>query len=225
MGGVFKERMRILLHLPWSIVFCFHYLPFHQARKLPIIFYVRPTFVKLKGRVILESPDIHYNMIRFGNCKAPIIPDKSFRWENLGTVIFKGAAHISHHAFISCRPEGVLTFGDSNRFNFGCRFIVGKSIEFGDKVRGSWDCTFIDTDFHPLIDTVRGKPLKVAQSIRIGYGCWIGHNSIVSKGVKLPNNTTVCAGSVVKGRFSQENTILGGNIAAVLGEGYVRDDV
>ena len=221
----FKTRLRILLHLPWSIVFNFHYLPFKQACKLPIIFYVRPTFVELKGRVIIESPIVRYNMIQLGICKAPIVSYKSFRWDNSGTVVFKGKIDISHHTFISCGPKGVLRFGDSNRFNFGSRIITGKEIVFGDKVRVSWDCTFIDTDFHPLIDTVRGKPLKVSQPIKIEYGCWIGHNSIVSKGVKLPKNTTVCAGSVVKGRFSQENTILGGNIAKVLDEGYVRNDV
>lgn len=221
----FKARLRILLFLPWSIVFNFHYLPFKQACKLPFIFYVRPTFLALKGKVILSAPDIHYNMIRFGKCKAPIVSYKSFRWENRGTICFNGKMDISHHTFISCGREGILKFGDSNRINFGCRFIAGKEIIFGDKVRVSWDCTFIDTDFHPLIDTVRRKPLKVSQSIKIDYGCWIGHNSIVSKGVKLSKNTTVCAGSVVKGRFSQENTILGGNLAKVIDEGYVRDDV
>ena len=221
----FKARLRILLFLPWSIVFNFHYLPFKQARKLPFIFYVRPAFILFKGKVILSSPEVRFNMIRFGKCKGPILPYKSFRWQNEGTVYFNGRLDISHHTYIGCGRNGILKFGDSNRINFGCRFIVEKEIVFGDKVRVSWDCTFIDTDFHPLIDTVRGKALKVSQSIKIDYGCWIGHNSIVSKGVKLPKNTTVCAGSVVKGRFSQENTIIGGNLAKVIDEGYVRDDV
>lgn len=225
MSDEFKTRLRILRFLPWSIYFNFHYLPFKQARKLPIIFYVRPTFVEMKGKVIIDAPDVRYNMIQLGRCKAPIVPYKTFRWDNSGTVVFNGKIDISHHTFISCGRDGVIKFGNANRINFGCRFIAGKEIVFGDKVRVSWDCTFIDTDFHPLIDTVRGKPLKIAQSIKIDYGCWIGHNSIVSKGVKLPKNTTVCAGAVVKGRFSQENTIIGGNLAKVLDEGYVRDDV
>lgn len=225
MGDLFKRKMRMLLYMPWSIVFNFHYLPYKQARKLPIVFYVRPTFRALKGKVIIDTPEVKFNMIQLGNCKAPIIADKSFRWGNEGTVYFHGKIDISHHAYISCGPHGVIHFGDSDRINFGCRIIAGKEIVFGDKVRVSWDCTFIDTDFHPLIDMLRGKPLKVSQSIKIDYGCWIGHNSIISKGVKLPKNTTVCAGSVVKGRFSKENTIIGGNIAKVLDEGYVRDDV
>mgnify|MGYP002620270509 CR=1 FL=1 len=221
----FQARLRMLLFLPWSIVFNFHYLPFSQARKLPIIFYVRPSFLALKGKVVIEAEEVRFNMIRFGKLKAPMTPYSSFRWHNLGTVYFGGRLELSHHAFISCEKEGVLRFGDSCRFNFGCRLIAAKEISFGDKVRVSWDCTFIDTDFHPIIDMVRGKPLKVTQPIKIEYGCWIGHNSLVSKGVKLPKNTTVCAGSVVKGRFPKENTIIGGNIAKVLDEGYIRDDV
>ena len=221
----FQARMRMLLFLPWSIVFNFHYFPFRQARKLPVMFYVRPTFLALRGKVILDTPNVRFNMIRFGKCKAPMVPYKSFRWRNEGTIFFQGLLEMAHHAFVCCDRDGVLKFGDNNLINFGCRFIAAKEIVFGDKVRISWDCTFIDSDYHPLIDMVRGKPLKVSQPIKIDYGCWIGHNSIVSKGVKLPKNTTVCAGSVVKGRFSQENTILGGNIAKVLDEGFMRDDV
>lgn len=221
----FREKLRILLYLPWSIRFNFHYFPFKQARKLPVIFYVRPTFLALKGKVVLGMEDMPFNTVRFGKEKAPMLPRKSFRWSNQGTVYFNGKLDCSHHTFISCDPNAVLKFGDTNRINFGCRFIANKEIVFGDKVRISWDCTFIDSDYHPIIDMVRGKPLKVSQPIKIEYGCWIGHNSIVSKGVKLPKNTTVCAGSVVKGRFSQENTIMGGNIAKVLDEGYIRNDV
>lgn len=220
-----NARLRILLFLPWSIVFNFHYLPFRQARKLPIIFYVRPTFLALKGRIVIDTPALRFNMIRFGKCKAPIVPYKSFRWGNEGTVFFNGRLEISNHAYISCGRNGVLKFGDYDQINFGCRIITEKQIVFEDRVRVAWDCIFIDTDFHPLIDTVSGKALKESQSIKIEYGCWIGHNSIVSKGVKLPKNTTVCAGSVVKGRFSKENTIIGGNLAKILDEGYVRDDV
>ena len=221
----FQTRMRKLLFLPWTVVFNFHYLPFRQACKLPVFFYVRPSFLALRGKVVIDCPDVRSDMIRFGKCKAPTVPYKSFRWKNEGTIIFKGKLELSHHAYVSCEKGGVITFGNDNRFNFGCRFIASKEITFADKVRGSWDCTFIDSDFHPLIDLVRGKPMKVAQPIKIDYGCWIGHNSIVSKGVKLPKNTTACAGSVIKGRFSQENTIIGGNLAKVLDEGFVRDDV
>ena len=150
----FREKLRILLYLPWSIRFNFHYFPFKQARKLPVIFYVRPTFLALKGKVVLGMEDMPFNTVRFGKEKAPMLPRKSFRWSNQGTVYFNGKLDCSHHTFISCDPNAVLKFGDTNRINFGCRFIANKEIVFGDKVRISWDCTFIDSDYHPIIDMV-----------------------------------------------------------------------
>lgn len=225
MGKKIKKIIRIFFFLPWSVIFNFKYLPLKQAIKLPIIFYVRPTFLSLKGKVIIESTSIRFNMIKLGKTIAPILPYDSFRWENKGIIIFKGNCSICHHSFISCGSDSILEIGNRTSFGFGCRIIVFKGITFEDKVRVSWDCTFIDTDFHPLIDMTRQEPLKISQVIKIGYGSWIGHNCILSKGVKLPKNTIVCSGSVVKGRFRQENTIIGGNFATVIDEGYIRDDV
>lgn len=224
MGKKIKKYLRIFFFLPWSIIFNFRYLPLRQAIKLPIIFYVRPTFLSLKGKVIIDSTSIRFNMIKLGKKSAPMLPYEQFRWENKGIVIFKGSCSLSNHCFVSCGSEGSLKFGDKNTFSFGCRIIAWKGIAFEDKVRVSWDCTFIDTDFHPLIDMIRQEPLKMSQAIKIGYGSWIGHNCILSKGVRLPHNTIVASGSVVKGIFHKENTIIGGNFATVLDEGYIRDD-
>ena len=48
-----------------TIYFNFHYLPFKQAIKLPIILrHVR--FKSLKGKVIIDSDHIYTNMIKFG---------------------------------------------------------------------------------------------------------------------------------------------------------------
>lgn len=219
-----KRRIRFLFFLPYSIIFNFRYLPLSQAIKLPICFYVRPSFINLGGKVIIDSPIVHYNMIQLGRQIAPIDSYKGFRWQNRGKVVFSGNCLISHHFFISCGKDAIIRFGANSTFNYGCRVISQKGIFFGDKARISWECTFIDTDFHPLIDLTRGKPIKISQSIKIEYGCWIGHNSILSKGVRLAKNTTVSQGSVVKGVFKQENTLIGGNFAKVLDEGFIRDD-
>lgn len=44
------NRRRDLRSLPYSIYFNFHYLPFRQAVKLPILLY-KPKLLKLKGIV------------------------------------------------------------------------------------------------------------------------------------------------------------------------------
>lgn len=220
-----SDYIRMILCLPWSVVFNFHYLPFKQAIKLPILFQVIPTFLSLQGRVKIVNNNIHAGMIRIGNRLAPFYKRRDFRWQNLGTVIFKGKVCLGHHTFIYVGVDGYLEIGDGSSFSHDLKVICEKKIVFGDKSRVSWSCTFIDTDFHPLIDMVRNEPIPESSPIVIGRGVWIGHDCIVSKGSRLAENTTVSSGSVVKGRFKKPNTIVGGNPAVVIDEGYVRDDV
>lgn len=216
---------RYLLCLPWSVVFNFHYLPFKQAVKFPILFQVIPTFLFLSGRVKIVSDDIRVGMVRIGEQAAPFYKRRDFRWKNLGTVIFKGKVRLGHHTFISVGPDGYLEIGDKSTFSHELRMICEKKIVLEDRCRVSWGCTFIDTDFHPLIDLVRNEPIPKSSPIVMGRGVWIGHDCIISKGSRLAENTTVSSGSVVKGRFKKPNTIVGGNPAVVIDEGYVRDDV
>lgn len=41
--------LRLVLFLPWTLYFNFRYFPFRQARKLPVWFYLRPSFIALGG--------------------------------------------------------------------------------------------------------------------------------------------------------------------------------
>lgn len=191
---------------------------------MPILFYVRPKFLKLSGKVEIKN-DIVTGMIKLGIDIAPIEPYSNFRWQNRGHIIFNGTCVISHHTFITCDVSGSIEFGEQSSFSSGLRVIAFDKIVFGNKARISWDCTFIDTDFHPIIDLSNNREIPQTSPILIGYASWIGHNSIVSKGTKIPDNSIVASGSIVKGRFKQPNTIIGGNPAVVMDDGYRRDDV
>ncbi len=148
-----------------------------------------------------------------------------FRWANYGHVVFKGEAVFGDHIFIGVR-DSCLEIGKDSSFNDGLKIIANKSkIILGEKVRVGWGCTFIDSDLHPLIDMVRNKPIQKSAPIILGRGVWVGHDCIVAKGTKLAENITVSSGSVVKGRFGEPNTIIGGNPAVVIDKGYKRDDV
>lgn len=220
-----KNKLRKLLFLPYSIVFNFHYLPLKQAVKIPILFACQPTFVCLKGKVILDTSEIKTGMITMGIRVAPIEAIRTFRWQNAGTIVFKGICSLNHHTFISCSKEARIEIGANSSFSSGLKIITANQITFGEKARISWNCTFMDTDWHPIIDLVSNKTLPVSRSIVIGRAVWIGHDCIVSKGSKLPDNSIIASGSVVKGYFKSSNTIIGGNPAKVLDEGFSRDDV
>lgn len=71
---IWKEKW-IFRFLIQSIFFNFHYLPFRQAIKLPILLY-KPKFISLKGRVIISASHVKTGMIILGSSMFPYIPIK-----------------------------------------------------------------------------------------------------------------------------------------------------
>ena len=205
----------------YTLYFNFKVLPLRQALKFPFYVYIWPTIMSNKGKVVFDNSfPIKKGMIRIGAQRTPVYREKVLIWRNDGTVVFKGLCRMGHHIMIMVRPGAYLEFGDQTAFNSGCRIGCKKKIIFGNKVKVSWDCQFYDTDFHAIIDMVRGKPLKVTIPIFIGDEAWIGHNVIVCKGVKIANGIIVGAGSVVKNSFSTPNCIVAGNPAEMIDEGF-----
>lgn len=164
-------------------------------------------------------------MITMGSQSAPIEAARIFRWQNAGTIVFKGSCSINHHTFICCCKGARIEIGSNSSFSSELKIIAAHQITFGEKTRISWNCTFMDTDWHLIVDLVSQKTLPVSRPIVIGDAVWIGHDCIVSKGSRLPDNSIIASGSVVKGHFKVSNTIIGGNPAKVLDEGFSRDDV
>lgn len=213
-------RFKVLFY---SIYFNFSVLPFRQARKLPFCCLVWPTIKENEGRVIFNCPEIKRYMVKLGVQRTAILPQRSLVWANNGTIIFKGMCHIGHHSLIQVREEGVLEIGEQVGLNSGFRVVCQKSIIIKRKARVSWDCQIYDTNFHPLIDMVTNKPVKMRAPVVIGENVWIGHNVIISKGVKLADGIIVSSGSVVKSIFKTPNLIISGNPAIQVGEGYKAD--
>lgn len=217
------ENIKLILY---SIFFNFRVLPFKQAIKFPFYIYSKPMILSNEGDVLIEGP-IRKGMIRIGKQRTPIRPPERIIWRNRGTIIFKGNCRMGHGMLIQTNKGGRLEIGEQTAFNCGCKIVCDKSIIFDYKARVSWDCQFYDTDFHPIVDTIRNKSLKTAVPITIGDNVWIGHNVIVSKGVKLASYTIVSSGSVIKNKFTSPNCIIVGNPATTIDEGYkpVFDDL
>lgn len=180
-----------------------------------------PTIISNKGKVVFDTSfPIRKGMIRIGHQRTPVYPESVILWHNEGTIVFKGLCRMGHHMMIMVKRNAYLEMGNQTAFNSGCRIDVYKKMVFGYKSRISWDCQFYDTDFHSIIDLVRGKPLKKTIPVMIGDDTWIGHNVIVCKGVKLANGIIVSSGSIVKNSFSTPNCIVAGNPAEMIDEGY-----
>lgn len=70
----------------WTIYFNFHYLPFKQAIRLPIVLH-KPNFVKLNGTIRIEGP-VTKGMIELGRHLNILYPDNGITFENLGEKLF-----------------------------------------------------------------------------------------------------------------------------------------
>lgn len=81
---------RILRYILHSVFFNFHYLPFHEAVKLPILLY-KPKLLKLKGTIKIKQEDkIGFGMIRLGFPEVSLYPNTGIVFENYGgTIVFK----------------------------------------------------------------------------------------------------------------------------------------
>ena len=87
-----RNPIVFLKDLLYSIYFNFHYLPFRQAVRLPILFH-NPTCVTLKGQVRIEGK-VARGMIKLGYYFHGGYPDGGFMFENNGGILFSKEAFV-----------------------------------------------------------------------------------------------------------------------------------
>ena len=110
--------------------------------------------------------------------------------------------------------EAIISIGDNvflNGTRFGCRM----TIEIGNNCILA-DCRILDVDHHSVIPSRRNdqKAIKSAP-IKIGNNVWISMDCAILKGVKIGDNTTITAKSVVMNNVPA-NCICGGNPANII---------
>ena len=213
-----------LRSLPFSIFFNFWYLPFHQAIKLPILFY-KPSFYDLKGTVSFDkSVKIRTGLVQLGLTKCPLYPNTGFVWENHGgNVIFKGRCVIGNSSSISVGEKGLLCIGHRFKATASFRIAAYHSIEFKEKVEFGWDCLVIDSDFHKMTK-LDGNYTKGYGSILLKSNIWVGSKSIILKNTAITDYCTVAAGSKVSGKYEEMYSIIGNSSAcSVLKKGLWRN--
>ena len=216
-----RPIFRYLLH---SIYFNFHYLPYRQAIKLPILVY-KPHFLSLKGTVKIECEHVYMGMIRLGFRTCGIYPNAGFTWENLGgSVIFQGECLVGNDSYLSFGTKTHVIFGDDFRNTAALKLVSYKGIKFGIKTRMGWGTLIMDTNFHPLYDMKRDVYKKASGPIEIGDYNWFGTQCKIMHSVKTPErcifgmNTVVTRNCVMK-----SYCVMGGEPVRILTENVMRD--
>lgn len=182
--------LRSIIH---TIYFNFHYLPFSQAIKLPILLR-KPKLLKCAGSVSIKGP-VKFGMIQLGRFKIPLFPDSGFIFENYGKIIFEGNCFIGNASALSIGESGQLILGTNFCATASLRIVCYSTIRFGNDSLIGWGANFMDTDLHKL-QPIGNQPNNNRggySPIIIGDGCWIGMNCTVLKGTHLPKHTTVSA--------------------------------
>lgn len=204
----------ILLSLPKTLRFNFHYFPLKIALKLPVFVSHRTFLRELHGKIVLPEK-VNTAMIKIGFGDVGHYDRKRSRsiWQVSGTVAFGGKASIGHGSKLSVR--GNLTLGADFNMTAESTIVCAHQISFGNDCLLSWDILIMDTDEHPIInqDGIRTNPDK---PILVGNHVWIGCKCTLLKGTEIPNNTVVAAGTLLTSAFSGENQVIGGNPPAVL---------
>lgn len=203
--------------IPKSIYFNFKYLKLRDAIKFPFIISHRVSLSCLKGNVIIESP-IKTGMIRIGFGKVKIFDQQKMRavWHvEKGTVTFKGGAHIGNGTCIF--SSGDLMFGNNFVISAHTKIACYKKIIFGDDNVIGWDCLFMDSDAHKVVDE-NDEIINIDKEIRIGDRVWIGAKCTVLKGTITGNDVVIAANSCITKSILKNKCILGGYPIRVLKE-------
>lgn len=133
-------------------------------------------------------------------------------WQNSGNVVFSCRAILASGVRISNRGE--LKIGNGVNITGNTSIVCHKAVTIGADCMISWDSLIMDLDFHDLylMEDGEARPVNPPEEIQIGEHCWICCRCLVLKGVKLPPDTVVAAGSTLSAHtFSEEHTIVGNN--------------
>lgn len=164
---------------------------------------------KLSGSVKVSTNKIGAVKIGFGH--VGIIDNKYRRalWENNGEINFQGKVDLCAGTKIAC--SGELSFGDGCHFNGNSDIVCFDRMEFGNDCLVSWECLFMDTDFHSLYDLDSKKRINEDKPVSIGNHVWIGCRATVLKGSKIPDDSVIAACSVVTRELKENNCVYTSN--------------
>lgn len=184
-----------------SIYFCFHYLPFRQAIKLPILVY-KPHFISLGGSIMIaEGIPVRYGMIRLGFPNTSIYPNSGIIYENTGgKIIFNGSCFVGNNSALSISKDAKLLFGNNFLASTSLKLVCYYLISFGENVRIGWDSLVMDNDLHKMAK-IGGGFSKGYASIKIGSNCWIANGCKIMKRSDVPDYCVISAGTIVNSKI------------------------
>lgn len=209
-----------------TVRFNFHYLPFGQAIRLPIMLY-KPDLVSLKGKVVIDSPVIRRGMIELGFRHVSLYPNTGIMWENKGgTIVFHGSCHIGNDSYLSFGQNTTVEFGNKFVATAGLKLVSTEGISFGECTSLGWGCLFMDNNLHPIYNINKKEYNSSCGKITIGPYNWFATGCKVMHSVETPERCIFAMNTIVaKNTPAKPYCVMGGSPVAVLSENVMRTDM
>jgi acetyltransferase-like isoleucine patch superfamily enzyme len=189
----------------------FRYLPFRQAIYLPILLHSHSNVKILRGGETIWKCPIKFGILRIGSRSANIVDYISVHTtvQITGKLIINGNVWIGAGCRIFSHKSSILTIGNNVKITGNSFIDCHKKIYLGNDCMISWNCQFIDSDYHKIIDN-SSKQLNLNRNIIIENNVWIACNCIILKGTHIASGSIIAAGSVVSKNLNKEKCIYGG---------------
>lgn len=209
-------------HINWLKTFYVNFkaLPLRQALKLPIIVSWNTKFFNI-GKIII-SRKAYIGMLYIGVIKTAFETNSEETiFNNNGTFTIGGRVKLHPGVKLFILNNATITVGNNVGFGSNTKVVCYKSITIGDDFRCSWESQIFDTDFHYLHNITEQKYYQRTKPIKIGNDVFVGNNSTIAKGTKLPNGCVISCVSKVSGDFTEqgEHLLISGNPAKVIKSG------
>ena len=145
---------------------------------------------------------------------GPLDGEGVTRMDVRGCLRVNGDAGLGRGCLVEINQGATVELGHGSFINSRSQLVIHHGLRIGSGCAISWECQFLDEDFHTLIYEGQRKPDR--NDIVVGDRVWIGSRVSVYKGTVIPSGCIVASNSVVKGVFTEENALLAGNPARVV---------
>ena len=207
---IVSKKLSVYYSVNWTktLYFNFKKFPFGIAKKLPVFFYGNVKFTSIKGQIEILGT-IKRGMIGFGQPYEMNTLHKGIAEINIsGRIVFKGHVQFGKDYLIYVGENGYCEFGHLSSLASYAKFICIERIVLGNYARFGSESQFIDTNFHPMIDTKTEERFGMNGPISIGDYNYAGSRVSVMKDTKTPDYCTIASNSLC----NKDYTLFGNNI-------------